>query len=1773
MNGFKTIYDYNINKISLYGKIQHDNQLFFNKDWTANCNSYRFSQMLQNPETGQWTYIETNTEDTGDDYYQSIEERYLPNKFSDFYSSNYFNWFNDWKFFTYNKRRTYYIQDIDQYKIHILNYNNYISGYFIPLQNLNIEYINSTINSFKATANNKYFYYQDLSIDQPYLLDKIISNTQGQLSYSYMWNPNGINISFDNNAPTGETCHLIFKRIYTQINRQSLYGMYNPKIYIRNKSDLSKTLNYITMFEQNKVIINFYEETSGMTEGFDCNFIDFNQMYKLNIQTIDNYTATLDINCQFKKSDIIQQYLGVKVLVWQQQDNNQWKIIRSYENMLKDNFTLSYPQMISGRKYRADIYAILRRHVGSLSGIYSDDRTYYLQRSWYENWYDYKQCLYYDIYKNKPFIEDTVNIGSVEGTINGNYGLISGVFSIPYGQFAGTIYTADNKALYNDNNGKAILKHQSEDIEYECAWTGYQIYSIDYIYPGNYYFEVTYGNLVIYTQFILFSLNNIQETTTKIFNTNILFKALKYNIYNEQTNKLALTCQPSGQNITYKFHGFDDYYHYYYNNFNYKLKVYTKEDLSQENIINNLTKNIFQINTHIIDDITITDQAQINSMYLFELNASENLSIPISKLISNSNQINSIIDNNKVAFYISDPSISSNATIQIWTPYWYWNKFYITFSTYEKYVFYFYFKGLSASLYDQNNNFIPMEEYYYAPGINYTLNTINDINEICRDSYRSGNRNYSGLTQQSFSRQNEQNYLKTGKYKIKYTKEFINKENSAICFGEKEIDIYDNNYYYDTVPDFFPHKQIYIRPLFKQNRTLSGNFAGQFNITNYYNSTISNYINYSSINLSTEIIPNNSTIYNSIIYKKNSDTDIISGYINYNSNIINGYIEHKLNNKILSGEISGNIELSNTYNNNYNVNYNISSIISGIIDNNEVGYLLQSSISGKLISGYYMNIEDNTLLSIPVFCGNAPNIIDYELSEYHGIYHNITNYPPWTNWFNCECDRTDAINIIDQLNFWFSIFDIYNSGDASNPLNIIGLYQLSSIYSNSNFIDDISINNTSIGYITQCSNYTGINVSGKIFDYNKEYILLVGQIDKISIGGYITDSNNQEWNGLSFDVNIYKQNESTPYKQLFGLNRNRFDIGLIDKGIYRIEMFIAGTTKNILHPDDEIKQWYTNSTQSVLFRTYFAKCSSLIVYSKFQNKYTDVYGNQIALQLQLLPSATPNTLPFIIDNQNNQYTRFYEYYTKNGYYYYSTGQLLAGFYNIKYKWNLVNITLNKSELTFIDNTSSFIISQTKLKSFIPSTYQQPIDGNVCLGTLLDANNKIIYYKQVIVDNNLSCQIISNDIELPDSFDTCICQQAEIYENIALTSTSHTINCIFNSMWSKNTVSVCCNNVPSNNNNKIICKSIDNYIEYIYNTTSFENSNYWIKYGTQFYAQAYHDNLLIGESDIKTYTTNLYISFNINYPISEVSTYFIDAITNSTLSMTYYNSDNNFMHSYHLECEDNTNLTSSEIINKNILYNEFSNLNSSPAITNNLYQNQNYLIHYHLGYNSQFDIIVSAYNLPATGLINTIILPYGSISCYNRFIDRNNNTNSINPEYVTLILSRKQGDNYDIDYTYDGTYRTVYIKTGYYKIKLISHIPNQQSITMEYERPNLLANNLTLTNYINTNPATIICKLQNNNGSTYTNNDLKIITYHNNLIYSVSEYSSIEQGKISLSLFNIPFIIAIVDSTQENIIPISNVAIESSFGTTYQINNNKIQFATTNKTETFYITLA
>jgi hypothetical protein len=132
-------------------------------------------------------------------------------------------------------------------------------------------------------------------------------------------------------------------------------------------------------------------------------------------------------------------------------------------------------------------------------------------------------------------------------TLEGNGVSLSGNFSLPYGQLRGKTYTKDGVLLTNDSNGKIKLRHQELDIEYNCVWNGTDVWSIDYIYPGSYYIEITYGGIIIYSDFVMFSRENNSNTTNMSFYTKLQFKTLKYNVYNEQTGSLVLSCPPDDE--------------------------------------------------------------------------------------------------------------------------------------------------------------------------------------------------------------------------------------------------------------------------------------------------------------------------------------------------------------------------------------------------------------------------------------------------------------------------------------------------------------------------------------------------------------------------------------------------------------------------------------------------------------------------------------------------------------------------------------------------------------------------------------------------------------------------------------------------------------------------------------------------------------------------------------------------------------------------------------------------------------------------------------------------------------------------------------------------------------------------------------------------------------------------------------------------------------------------------------------------------------------------
>jgi hypothetical protein len=52
--------------------------------------------------------------------------------------------------------------------------------------------------------------------------------------------------------------------------------------------------------------------------------------------------------------------------------------------MTSGNINITYPEFISGKRYKAELYGIYRRYFGNLSGIYSDNFADYKSRYYWE---------------------------------------------------------------------------------------------------------------------------------------------------------------------------------------------------------------------------------------------------------------------------------------------------------------------------------------------------------------------------------------------------------------------------------------------------------------------------------------------------------------------------------------------------------------------------------------------------------------------------------------------------------------------------------------------------------------------------------------------------------------------------------------------------------------------------------------------------------------------------------------------------------------------------------------------------------------------------------------------------------------------------------------------------------------------------------------------------------------------------------------------------------------------------------------------------------------------------------------------------------------------------------------------------------------------------------------------------------------------------------------------------------------------------------------------
>lgn len=819
-------------QLNIYGSLNHPKQRYFEINWLNNAITYQID----------WQ------QNFQDDIYHEDDNYEYKNKFRNFYFNDH-NWgehgqfYSDNRNYFNNKRAVTYIEDKDQYKINILDYKHFISGYFIQNNDINIEYINVQKNNLTTDANNIYMFMQDLpGIQQQYILQSISSNINGQFQFTYYYDVNGINISFANKTPKNQFCILKFKRQYLTLDRNSINNMLQPKIII-TQAISKKSLKYVYTWYQDNVVIDFIQQLSGYTNGYYANIIDFNKMYLLSTQFINQFKTSVEFNYTLNTLTDLKQDVQISLELWQNDQlkhvYNSFITVNNHEQDRNNKLTYTFYDIDAYKNYNIKLYTTYRQYYGDLSGMYyynSDNlsesfssfkRFYDYQ---YDHDYDY-QHDYIEQYKNRQYIQQenillnqTFNISQVSGKLT-----YSGYY--PYGQFKGKIYDKNGKAFENNYNDYAILKHKTLDIKYYCNWNKNTIKCINYIYNGQYDFIVYYGGTIVYQNTYNITKNNILQTTNLQFITQKQFKTIKIGLYNIQSGKHVLTCQPNNQYLRWD----DCNYEYGQSTYDgYDIYVYDKNKITDDNSINNITRNIYSSSDNKSKSaIKITDYGIDDNIYKVFISYYNNEKyLNINKIQQGNKDLKYYDFDNPSGnvIYFTTENLTDGQQIKIWVDYYYWYSFEAQLNTYtNQYRHNFYHNGIIPELSDMSGNIIN-----FTFGNRYIYKTYQDMNEIVQNSiwgdYRYDiDQNVTDQTHFRWWLPENSNYQQTQQYNLKLKKIFNNPQNNPITFFNTTFNMYDSQYTFNKMPQSYPRTIIHFRAMYKKYQDTVGNISGCLN--------------------------------------------------------------------------------------------------------------------------------------------------------------------------------------------------------------------------------------------------------------------------------------------------------------------------------------------------------------------------------------------------------------------------------------------------------------------------------------------------------------------------------------------------------------------------------------------------------------------------------------------------------------------------------------------------------------------------------------------------------------------------------------------------------------------------------------------------------------------------------------------------------------------------------------------------------------------------------
>ena len=409
------------------------------------------------------------------------------------------------------------------------------------------------------------------------------------------------------------------------------------------------------------------------------------------------------------------------------------------------------------------------------------------------------------------------------------------------------------------------------------------------------------------------------------------------------------------------------------------------------------------------------------------------------------------------------------------------------------------------------------------------------------------------------------------------------------------------------------------------------------------------------------------------------------------------------------------------------------------------------------------------------------------------------------------------------------------------------------------------------------------------------------------------------------------------------------------------------------------------------------------------------------------------------------------------------------------------------------------------------------------------------------------------------------------KNVTLSGTtiSENIYCDWWYVWQYNGVYY--RDLPFSYNMLVTLSSTDG----LYYTSAYTTSlgyQAWFKNGTTFKSELYHDNKIIGSSMQTLWNNNESCNGTRIYTQSQIYFNFKDIIRNGDAVQEYNTSNGKFIYLYHKNCVSDS-ATSGECISADI---RIAQTTYAPVTFNNLFANETYYLYYGIGFSSaELTGVIEYKNVQPGSNSYTQNIPYSYVRLSKYFRDRTTN-NSINGNYATLKLERIQNDGYDQTYTFNGNddWSARGIRTGLYKISLISNIPGKPQEFYNYEKPALITDNFSMTNYINTKTLVTNIYLYNSDESICNKSNLIINIYHNNFTYASINYTNITTGRTQLTLFNIPFLLKILNNNDEiqSIKAIYNKAPSDSSKSSISFNNNTLSIDSQEQSISYHIIL-